>query len=200
MGPNRHKKNDLMRQLILALLLAALCLPAFGQNRLPDVPERHVYTDYSFQDRGFWCAIESNAESSIILNHDNTQRAGITYSAGYQFSEFLKLGVGLGVNWFFHNNSAVRRSSQSVVMPLSLNIRGNFISHYSREFVPFWSLAAGNAFGDGAFLSPCIGFRFGSIRNAWLLGLNYTIARIKVNEKSASSNVSFLGIKAGYEF
>ena len=82
-----------MKQYSLVLMLVWLALVSFGQNRLPEVPKSQGYTDLSIQERGFWHAIEANLESSIILEKDNTQRTGLMYTAGYRFSEFLKLPV-----------------------------------------------------------------------------------------------------------
>ena len=45
-----------MKKLLSVVLLATLSMGAFAQVRLPEVPNRAKYVDYSVRDAGFWCA------------------------------------------------------------------------------------------------------------------------------------------------
>jgi hypothetical protein len=78
-------------------------------------------------------------------------------------------------------------------------MRGNFISAYDRDGVPFWSINAGYAVNDGVFASPTIGYSFGGLRNNFLIGISYTISRFK-DYKKENTTFSYFGLKLGYEF
>jgi hypothetical protein len=59
----------------------------------------------------------------------------------------------------------------------------------------------GAAVNDGVFLSPTVGLRFGEKRNSWLLGVSYTVSQIDNNKITGyPSSVSFVSLKAGFEF
>lgn len=191
-----------MKQTIIILAVSFLMISqALAQNniRLPEKPNRMAYVDHTEKESGFWCAIESNAGSSIVFNHANFQRVGLTYTGGYMVSEYLKFGLGMGANYYFNNNSHARNTKIGVTMPIFLDVRGNLVSQEVRNFVPYWSLDFGGAIRDGFFMSPTIGMRFGQKRDSWLLGLSYTLNRID-NAPCYPQSVSSFAIKFGYEF
>lgn len=194
-------KKMIIVRLIIMLVMVAFSVEVGAQDiRLPQKPRRAAYHDYSMDDAGFWCAVEGNVGSSLILNHKNTQRGGATFTGGYRLNEFLRFGVGLGVNYYFAGNEDVRTRQSGLTMPVFANVRGNIISHEDREMVPYWSVNVGGSIGDGAFFSPTIGMRFGQPRSAFLLGLNYTLAEVKVRTPDYSKNVNFFALTLGYEF
>ncbi len=129
------------------------------------------------------------------------QRSFLTFTVGYRLNEFLRGGVGLGVNCYFNGNEKVRGTVNKWTMPVFLNLRGNIVSQDARGVVPYWSLDGGALLGDGYFISPTIGIRIGQHRNSFLIGLNYAIGDIDTSKGEIYSNpVNFLGLKLGYEF
>ena len=193
------------KKMILGLLLLIGAGQAFAQNnvRLPEAPQRVAYHDHTQLNDGFWIAIEAQGATSILFdsNKTNAQRAGLAVVAGYMFNEFLKIGVGMGGNCYVSNNQPMRSTSIAWNMPIYLDLRGNFGSQEVRNCVPYWSLDLGGAVKDGIFASPTIGLRFGEKRDSWLLGVTYSISQI-LNNKDLKypEAVSFVGLKAGYEF
>ncbi len=189
-----------MKKLLFVVLLATLSMGAFAQIRLPEVPNRAKYVDYSVRDAGFWCAAEGSVGSSLHFSNTNLWYGDLTFTGGYRFNEFLRVGLGIGIKGNFSGNDEVRPGKEVVTVPIFLNARGNIISHESREFVPYWSVNLGTALGDGFFLSPTIGLRIGQPRSSFLIGLNYTIGYVDVFRPVYSTGVNFLALKLGYEF
>lgn len=190
-----------MKKLFLILLsVTTICLSSIAQDvKLPERPKRSSYIDYSECDKGFWCAIETEAGSSIAFKHKNVQAASLTYTAGYRISEFLKLGVGIGGRYYFNNNEDVRDTDIDWAFPIFANFRGNIISQEIRSMVPYWSLNIGGVIRDGFYLSPTIGLRFGENRNSWLIGISYGLHQLKVFPDDTEFK-NFISLKIGYEF
>ena len=191
-----------MKKIVLLLAAFILAPYIYAQNvRLPEKPKPQRFKDFSVEQSGVWYAAEISAASSIILNHDNVQRSFLTFTVGYRLNEFLRGGVGLGVNCYFNGNEKVRGTVNKWTMPVFLNLRGNIVSQDARGVVPYWSLDGGALLGDGYFISPTIGIRIGQHRNSFLIGLNYAIGDIDTSKGEIYSNpVNFLGLKLGYEF
>ena len=191
------------KKLIIGLLLLMGVGQAMAQNdvRLPQRPNRPAYHDHTQLDNGFWIAIEAQGGTSLLSGKTNAQRAGVSVVGGYMFSEFLKVGLGMGGNCYVGNNQPMRDTGIEWTMPIYLDMRGNFGSQEVRNCVPYWSLDLGGAIRDGIFFSPTVGLRFGEKRNSWLLGINYTLSQID-NNKNANypETVSFVSLKAGFEF
>jgi hypothetical protein len=189
------------KAIILALTLLLGVGQALAQNdvRLPQRPNRPVYHDHTQLDNGFWCAVEANVGTSVIMDKKNTQRGGLSVVGGYIFSEFMKVGIGFGGNGYFTHNNEVRKSDIAWSFPVYVDLRGNFASQEVRNCVPYWSLDFGGAVRDGVFLSPTVGLRFGEKRNSWLLGLSYTVSQID-NAPGYPEGVSFVSLKGGFEF
>jgi hypothetical protein len=167
--------------------------------RLPQRPNRPAYHYHTQSDNGFWCAIEAQGGSSVIFDKKNAVRAGVSVLGGYMVNEFFKLGLGLGGSCYLTHNDVLRDNDVAWTVPVFVDLRGNFGSQEVRNCVPYWSMDFGAVVNDGVFFSPTIGLRFGEKRNSWLLGLNYTISQID-NKKPYPSSVSFVSLKAGFEF
>lgn len=189
-----------MRTNFLFLILFMLTLPMYAQYRevnLPQKPEHLNYKDVIAEDKGFWCASETEGGSSIMETKTNMQFINLSFTGGYRFNEFLRIGVGLGGRMYV-NNAYVRNTDSKFGIPIFANLRGNFISAYDRDGVPFWSINLGGITREGLFLNPAIGYSFGGTRNTFFIGLSYTLTRFKDFTKS-QQNYSYFGLKLGYE-
>jgi hypothetical protein len=190
-----------MKKVFVLFVLSLFVLSANAQYRdvkLPEKPQMSDYKDYYNVSKGFWCGAELEAGSSVMVDEPNLQYASLSFLGGYRFSEFLRIGLGLGVRMYL-NNAGVRFSNSRFGIPLYVNARGNFISAYDRGAVPFWSLSVGGITNDGFFFSPTLGYSFGGLRNNIMVGLNYTLATF-TNYKRDNVVYGYLGIKVGYEF
>ena len=189
-----------MKRFILIYLLALGCLTMQAQYRevtLPEKPQQKGYKNYLSQDKGFWFAFEAEGASSVMESKDNLQVAGLTFTGGYRLNEYLRVGLGFGGRYYV-NHAEVRGSSSKLAMPFFVNARGNIISAYDRDGVPFWSVNVGAVTKEGFYLNPTVGYSFGGLRNNFLLGLSYTLSSFTRYEPSQT--YSYLGIKLGYEF
>nr|WP_297938347.1 hypothetical protein [uncultured Lachnoclostridium sp.] len=186
---------------LIVLVLSILSVPAFGQYRevkMPNKPQQSNYRDYSSENKGFWYSVEAEGGSSIIEHSRNLQYAAVTFTGGYRLSEYLRLGAGFGGKMYV-NNSEVRNVNTKYGIPIFANVRGNFISAYDRDGVPFWSVNVGGITQEGFYFSPSVGYSFGGLRNNFQIGLAYTYTRFKDNSE-VNRNISYLGLKLGYEF
>lgn len=176
-------------------------MSAYAQYRevkLPEKPTLPEYKDYITQQQGFWYSIEAEGGSSIMSEKTNMQFVQLTTTAGYRFSEFLRVGAGLGGRMYVHN-ADVRDTNNKFGVPIFANIRGNLISAYDIDGVPFWSLNIGGITTEGFFASPTLGYSFGGLRNNFLIGLSYTISTFTDCTKENVA-YSYFALKLGYEF
>lgn len=190
-----------MKRKIMLTLLLVSTISAYSQYRDVKLPEKPVlkgYRNYSNQDNGFWYAIEAEGGSSIMAVNTNMQYAQLTATGGYRVTEFLRFGLGVGGRMYF-NNANVRNTDNKFGVPIFANARGNFLSAYDRDGVPFWSLSIGGITEEGFFASPTIGYSFGGLRNNFLIGVSYTISNFEDCTKSRV-NYSYFALKLGYEF
>ncbi len=190
-----------MKKLLLSFLflfLAAIVNAQYRDVRLPSVPKQHSYIDYDMVDRGFWYAVDLEGASSVMSQSPNMQYANLSFTGGFRFSEFLRLGAGVGVRYYV-NNADVRDTSDKFGIPIFANVRGNLLPAYEREGVPFWSLNIGGITNEGFFASPTIGYSFGGLRNNFQLGICYTITSFRNCNKNDIA-YSYFGLKLGYEF
>lgn len=190
-----------MKKQLLLLLVLGVTITSYAQYRdvkLPEKPKQTNYKDYEREDVGLWYAVEAEGGSSIMAQHTNMQYVNLLFSSGYRLSEFLRLGVGLGGRMYV-NNASVRDTKNKFGVPIFANIRGNFISAYDQDGVPFWSLNVGGITNEGVFASPSIGCSFGGLRNNFQISLSYTISSFKDCTKT-SQVYSYVGLKLGYEF
>lgn len=165
---------------IITLLLAILTVTIQAQEiRMPQMPKKKPYKDLSMQEKGFWFAVEAGAGSTAESGMKNAQIATATVTGGYRFSEFLKIGAGVGGGYYF-NNSDIRSSSERVNIPVFLNVRGNIMTQEYQTAVPYWAFSAGSRINDGTFFSPAIGFRFGEHRSSFIMAVRYEYGQIKL--------------------
>lgn len=97
-------------RIISFILFVLLALPSFGQYRdvrMPEQPKGSNYRDYTSQEQGFWCAVETEGGSSIMEHKTNMQYVNLTFTGGYRINEFLRLGVGFGGRMYVNNNTAL---------------------------------------------------------------------------------------------
>lgn len=187
--------------LFFSLFVFAFSFCAQAQYRdvkLPDKPEMTKYEDFYKKSTGFWCSVELEAGSSVMVNKSNLQYTSLAFIGGYRFSEFLRVGLGLGARLYLHNAN-VRLSDNVFGLPIFAHARGNFISAYDRDGVPMWSLSVGGITNDGFFVSPTFGYSFGGLRNNIFVGVNYTLTTF-TNYRRNNVAYSYLGLKVGYEF
>ena len=189
------------RILISTILVVSLSSAILAQDdvRLPEKPDRPQYVDYSEQEKGFWCAVEVDAGSSVEIHEKNMQVVGGSFIGGYRFNEYIRVGVGLGGRCYVNNNDARRSETSLFILPIFANVRGNFVSQNSRDIVPYWSFNIGGIVWDGFFFSPTVGLRFGEQRDSWLLGVSYSFNTIKAYPNT-KKEANFLMLKVGYEF
>lgn len=191
-----------MRKTLFMMILFSLSVFMSGnaqyrQVNLPEKPNKPVYKDLTTENNGFWCAFETEAGSSIMEFKPNMQYVGLTATGGYRICEYLRLGVGFGGRMYVHN-SDVRNTRSKFSIPIYANARGNLISAYDRDGVPFWSINIGGITKEGLYLNPTIGYSFGGLRNNFYVGLSYTLSNFKDSTKQ-NQTYSFLGLKIGYE-
>lgn len=190
-----------MKRLLLLVIISFGTMSLYAQYRdvrLPEKPKLPGYKDYSTEQSGFWYALEAEGGSSIMADCTNMQYAAATVSGGYRISEFLRVGAGLGTKFYF-NKGWVRGTDNKFGVPIFANVRGNFISAYDRDGVPFWSLNIGGITKEGFFASPTIGYSFGGLRNNFLIGISYTITNF-TDYREKNMAYSYFGLKIGYEF
>lgn len=190
-----------MKKIILFILMLLAIMSAEAQYRdvkLPDKAQQKGYKDYNGTDNGFWCSIEADGGSSVMIHSPNMQYAGLSFTGGYRFSEYVRVGVGFGGRVYV-NNADVRDTDNRFGIPVFANVRGNFISAYDRDGVPFWSLNVGGITNEGFFASPTVGYSFGGLRNNFQIGLSYTITSFR-NSSKIDMVYSYFGLKLGYEF
>ena len=190
-----------MKKIFFSLLMFLLAFTTKAQYRdvkLPVIPKQVNYKDYETQTAGFWCAVEAEGGSSIMEHWTNMQYVSATWTGGYRFSEFLRIGAGAGVRYYVHN-AWIRNTDNKFVIPVFANVRGNIISAYDRDGVPFWSLNIGGITCEGFYASPTLGYSFGGLRKNFQIGISYTIVSFKDWSKTNRA-YSYFGLKLGYEF
>ena len=190
-----------MKKVLLSLLMLTVGVTVDAQYRdvkLPAAPKQTNYRNYAAEDAGFWFAVEAEGGSSVMVNNTNMQYVNASWTAGYRLSEYLRFGAGFGVRYYVHH-AEVRDTDNDFGIPIYANVRGNIISAYDRDGVPFWSLNIGGITNEGFFVSPTLGYSFGSLRHNFLIGLSYTVTNFKDYSKT-NIFYSYIGLKLGYEF
>ncbi len=190
-----------MKKLFLFTLIFTLTITISAQYRdvkLPNAPKQTQYRNYVMENSGFWCAFDAEGGNSVMVNSTNMQYVNLSWTGGYRINEFLRFGAGLGVRYYV-NNADYRNTNNKFGVPIYANVRGNFISAYDRDGVPFWSLNIGGITHEGFFASPTFGYSFGGLRNNFQIGISYTIASFK-DCYQVNMAYSYFGLKLGYEF
>lgn len=190
----------MLKILLSSLLLCALSVQTAGAQdiKMPNQPKKAKYNDFSTREKGFWCAVEAGVGTTVENNMRNMQRADLSFTGGYRFSEYLRAGVGVGAGYYF-NNTSRRSTNTDVNIPIFANVRGNMVSQYSRTAVPYWSMSIGGKVDDGFFVKPTVGCRFGELRQSFLLGLSYEYSRMKFADPD-KKGASYFSLVLGYEF
>lgn len=182
-------------------MILTLSLSVGAQYRnvsLPQSPKQSHYRDYQTQNCGFWWGADLEGGSSAMMNNKNMQYAQADLSAGYRLSQYIRLGVGVGCR-YYANNAEVRNTDSKFSIPIFATARGNFISAYDRDGVPFWAFNIGGITQEGFYMSPTIGYNFGGLRNTFNIGINYTLSCFE-NSHHKDKAYSYFGIRLGYEF
>lgn len=183
------------------LLFAHISALSTAQNRqviLPQKPVSNTYKDYSSDVTPFWFGVEAEGGSSIMEFKPNMQYVSVNVIGGYRFSEFMRLGIGFGGRAYVHN-ADVRDTRSKFGIPLFINARGNMLSAYDRDGVPYWSVNVGTVTHEAFYFNPTIGYSFGGLRNNFLIGLSYTLSTFKDYTKT-NRVYSYFGLKLGYEY
>lgn len=191
-----------MKRLPMLFCLVISVAMANAQDRqikMPKVPKKEKYTEFTLKDKGYWCSVELCVAPSVRFHETCMWTSTLSFVNGYRFSDYLRLGVGIGANYYFANNDVARDTDIKWTMPIFVNARGNFMSQEVKEIVPFWSIDIGGAMRDGFLFNPSIGCRIGERRSAFLASIGYSYRGIDA-KKRLSNNRSFIVLKIGYEF
>lgn len=195
-----------MKKLLLLLAVAMVAFSTSAQNnevkRIPGVgidPDQAQYTTYG---RGFWFATEAMVGVSCHLKGHNMGFTEADVTAGYRFSQYLKVGVGIGARYYI-KQECLRRSDIKWGMPLFATVRGNLMPDRYRTVVPYYQIEVGGSVRDGMMIRPGLGIRIGEPRQAFTLGLNYMgqeIATRNAKGEKCTKYTNFVALRLGYEF
>lgn len=199
-----------LRILSLALIIASALGCSAQELRDVKIPTESnlgvKHLDYLQFEKGFFCSAEASGAYSFRNKRKNLGFTEVDFVGGYRFSDYLRVGIGLGARRYF-NSSGVRYMTHNWGLPLFLNLRGNFIPNAYRNYVPYWSVDCGTTFPDGVFIRPNVGIRIGQARSAFVASLGWLGQNIRVSKfrnvgtlKANSCFYSFINLKLGYEF
>lgn len=202
----------MVRKVITALLIIFALSPGFSQNnvvkRLPAIKEEKVgqYHNYAENQTGFFCAAELIGGYSCRLEKSNFGFLELDAVGGYRFNEYLNVGAGMGARYYFANN-LIRHTTAKWAGPMFIDVRGQFIPHQFRNYVPYYSFDIGGTIRDGFMIRPTLGLRIGEPRSAFLVGISYTGQDLTsfrwddLGQKTKKNRfVSFITLKVGYQF
>lgn len=158
-------------------------------------------TDYSDLSKGFFMAGEVSGGIAVNSGANNLSFTELSATGGYRFSEYLRVGIGIGARYYIDNKN-VRYMSHDWGLPLFVNVRGNFIPTVYRNVVPFWSMDLGTSFPDGVMVRPTVGIRVGQERSAFVASIGYMGQNIRTRFYPGKDHnfKSFITLKLGYEF
>lgn len=188
-------------------LLAALTISALttlGQVKIEGY-DSHWRDRHEPTKSRFWAAPELTVSLGQSGPGGRTLPTELTGVFGYRFSDYLRIGAGIGARMYLYN-SKTRYKDSKFSFPLYANVRGNFIPSRGHECVPYYSLDAGVALGDGPMVRPMLGLRFGQERSCFLFGVGYTGQSLLsytgtgANRVSKRRFMSFVSVRFGYEF
>ena len=191
-----------MKRTLLVLCAAVLSGTAVAQYRdvkLPEPTPRSKYYDSDRADKGFWSAGEFSGGSTVSADNPCAQFLMLTWTAGYRFNQYIRVGAGLGGMVYVHNGYKLRDSNSDWGVPIFANARGNFMAQEDRGFSPYWSMNVGYVVKNGFFMSPTLGLRFGSKRSDFLLGVTYSLNVID-NLPWVDKCTNSLMLTLGYEY
>lgn len=203
------------KQLCAAIIMVAASVSLSARenepNRTPEIINPHAnafVAPLSERTTGFWAAVEAGIGSSVISGK-NVGFAEVDVTAGYRFSEFLRIGPGFGYRQYFPTHT-LRQKDGSWSMPLYFNVRGNMMTAQYHICIPYYSFDIGGAFQDGFMWRPTIGLKIGEPRRAFTIGLSYvgqsirTYSYVDRGENpeliKGSRYVSMLCLRLGFEY
>lgn len=134
------------------------------------------------KDKGWWCAIEVHGGAVWYRPKAYEGMVGFTVINGYRFSQFAKLGIGIGFNSILYDYQLISEFPYKLwegSPRVLLNARGNIIRQDSRRCVPFWNVDVGyDIFQYVAYFDAGIGVRVGLTkknfnRHAFVFSANY---------------------------
>lgn len=134
------------------------------------------------KDKGWWCALEIHGGSVWYRPNAYEGMLGFTVINGYRFSQFAKLGIGIGFNGILYDYQLVSEFPYKLlgITPrLLLNARGNIMRQDSRRCVPFWNVDVGyDLFQLVCYFDAGVGVRVALTkknfnRHAFVLSANY---------------------------
>lgn len=163
--------------------------------------------DYFNIERGFYGSVDFNG--GILFGPSHYGSVGFTeidIIGGYRFSEYIRVGLGLGARLHIDPNHH-RYMTHKWAMPIFLDARGNFIPTGYRTVVPFWSFNIGGSCPDGFMIRPSVGFRIGQKRSAFLVSIGYIGQQVRSIDPEVLGGIekthpifSGLNITLGYEY
>ena len=190
-------KKTLM--LLLAITVSSMVMAQYRDVKLPPESPRSRYYDSDRADKGFWSAAEFLGGSTVSTEYPCAQHLQLTWTVGYRFNQYIRIGAGLGGKVYVHNGSKLRAAESNWAVPFFFNARGNFMAQEDRGYSPYWSMNVGYVVKDGFFMSPTLGIRFGAKRSDFLLGVTYSLNRID-NLNVVGTYAHSLMLTLGYEY
>lgn len=191
-----------MKKTLILFCMIAMSSVAMAQYRdvkLPPETPRSRYHDSDLANKGFWSAAEFAGGSTLSAEFPCAQHLQLTWTVGYRFNQYIRIGAGLGGRVYVNNGSKLRASNTDWSAPFFANARGNFMAQEDRGFSPYWSMNVGYVVKDGFFMSPTLGLRFGSMRSDFLLGVTYSLNMID-NLPGVDNYTHSLMLTLGYEY
>lgn len=190
--------------ILLVMLVLAVCASAQDNQvkRIPGKgydPNQQQYTQF---ERSVWFSAEVLGGASCHLKGHNMGLAELDFTVGYRFSQYLKVGVGIGPRYYIEQGN-LRRSDIKWGMPIFATVRGNLIPGKYRSVVPYWGIEVGASVRDGAFFRPSLGLRIGEPRQAFTIALSYMgqdIATYNSEMEKVGKFTNFACLRLGYEF
>jgi hypothetical protein len=192
---------DMKKTLILFCMIAmsSVAMAQYRDVKLPPETPRSRYHDSDLADKGFWTAGEFFGGSTLSSEFPCAQFLQLTWTAGYRFNQYIRIGAGLGAKVYVNNGPKLRAYDSNWTAPFFVNARGNFMAQEDRGFSPYWSMNVGYVVKDGFFMSPTLGIRYGAMRSDFLLGISYSLNRID-NWPTVDKFTHSLMLVLGYEY
>ena len=182
-----------MKKLICILSLSLMLIPASLSAQTQN-------------DNGFWCAATISPAAAFASNSSRATFAQADVVLGYRFSEFFKVGVGVGPRYVIPVNANTtmmfpKGQFDKIDLPIYLDLRGSLMSQADKKVVPYWSVDGGYGIGQGFFASPTLGIRIGQSRGSFLVGLSYIFQHYDYSKAAMADQFAHAAaLKLGYEF
>lgn len=125
----------------------------------------------------------------------NASRLEITTSHGCQFSPYVFVGAGVGIDYY--------ADADFIGVPIFAHLKANF---FSRKITPYFDAKIGHSIGDvhGIYFTPSIGCRIGINEKSGInIGIGYSMQKATINYEffgDIERNISGLSLKIGFDF